>query len=413
MQLGALPLNFAHDPDFYKLLRAVRWYSAASCPTGNNPSSSTYWSPPGAMEAAAAAVVSREPAAAAAAAAPGSSGLPEGFFDPAAAAPGLQYFADYGSCMAASSAPAAAASAADPTTQAAGLQLSDVVPRYQAPSPTKGFMVGVSPAASASAAAATAAGGSGFSAMYQTAGVSSKGLFGKLAAQPKPSKAFPASNWLKSLRMQGGKKSKTPLAATMALAQGSYAPLTEATTPQLRSSSAAMDFVPSTANPVAAAAVGAMPAAAGDEAAAAGQSRSNSRTSSISLVAGKRSTHHSPSPSEGSSIVAQRAAAEIARAAVAAVVERAAREEEGARPVVQAAAMEPMPHRSATSSPETWSCTSSVPVRPASAVTASAASGVTTQAALRRLLGFEDNPANFDILGKVRGRSWHGVARLP
>lgn len=33
-QLGALPLNYAHDPDFYKLLRAVRWYSTASCPSG-------------------------------------------------------------------------------------------------------------------------------------------------------------------------------------------------------------------------------------------------------------------------------------------------------------------------------------------------------------------------------------------
>lgn len=42
LQHGALPLNFAHDPDFYKLLRAVRWYGAASVPSGNNPSSSRY-----------------------------------------------------------------------------------------------------------------------------------------------------------------------------------------------------------------------------------------------------------------------------------------------------------------------------------------------------------------------------------
>jgi hypothetical protein len=60
-QHGALPLNFAHDPDFFKLLRAVRWYGAASVPQGNNPNSSryvsTYTPPPPAADAAAAAAV--------------------------------------------------------------------------------------------------------------------------------------------------------------------------------------------------------------------------------------------------------------------------------------------------------------------------------------------------------------------
>lgn len=60
VQHGALPLNFAHDPDFFKLLRAVRWYGAASVPQGNNPTSSRYVSsytpqPPADAAAAAAA----------------------------------------------------------------------------------------------------------------------------------------------------------------------------------------------------------------------------------------------------------------------------------------------------------------------------------------------------------------------
>jgi hypothetical protein len=59
-----------------------------------------------------------------------------------------------------------------------------------------------------------------------------------------------------------------------------------------------------------------------------------------------------------------------------------------------------VPNRSGTSSPETWSYTDSVPARPQSAVTASAASGAATQAALRRLLGFDDDESQ-DIMRKV------------
>lgn len=63
-----------------------------------------------------------------------------------------------------------------------------------------------------------------------------------------------------------------------------------------------------------------------------------------------------------------------------------------------------VPNRSGTSSPETWSYTDSVPARPQSAVTASAAA---TQAALRRLLGFDDDESQ-DIMRKVCCYVSHG-----
>lgn len=66
-----------------------------------------------------------------------------------------------------------------------------------------------------------------------------------------------------------------------------------------------------------------------------------------------------------------------------------------------------VPNRSRTSSPETWSYTDSVPARPQSAVTASAASGAATQAALRRLLGFDDDESQ-DIMRKVCCYVSHG-----
>jgi hypothetical protein len=64
------------------------------------------------------------------------------------------------------------------------------------------------------------------------------------------------------------------------------------------------------------------------------------------------------------------------------------------------------PYRSSASSPDTWSLRSSASGRPASAVTASAASGNTTQAALRRLLGFDKDPVEF---GKVGHQHRHSM----
>lgn len=384
VQLGALPLNFAHDPDFYKLLRAVRWYSAASCPSGNNPSSSSYWSPPGAMEATTATAATATATAAGATATAGATagaGLPVDYFGPDAAAADAQYFGGYGSAPAVP----AAADAAD-----------DDLVLYHAPSPTQGLID-----APAAAAAAAGAGAKGASA---AASSSKGGLFSKAGSSSKTSsKGFPASSWLKSLQLPGKNRNKAAaLTATATLAQGGFSPLSAAAAggggeSVLPTSSSAVDYVPLTA---------------GMSGQGAGHSRSNSRTSSISLAAGGRrsasvSAHHSPSASEGSSIVARNAAAEIARAAVAAVVERAAREEHEMASLRQqeaaAAGVEHVPHRSHTSSPETWSYTSSVPARPHSAITASAASGVTTQATLRRLLGFEEDPANLNVLGKVCG----------
>jgi hypothetical protein len=81
LQHGALPLNFAHDPDFFKLLRAVRWYGAASVPQGNNPNSSryvsTYTPPPPADDTAtdAVAIASCDAGTSAAAAAAGSGSV--------------------------------------------------------------------------------------------------------------------------------------------------------------------------------------------------------------------------------------------------------------------------------------------------------------------------------------------------
>lgn len=376
--LGALPLNFAHDPDFYKLLRAVRWYSAASCPSGNNPASSSYWSPPGAMAAAAAAAgaTAATPAAATAAAAGSEVGaLPADYFGGPAAA------------------------AAD----------DDDLVLYQAPSPTRDLSVPEDvPAAAAAAAAASTS--------TATASSNKGGIFGRGGGSSKAtSKPFPASSWLKSLHLpgKGGHKGKAagPLTATKALAQGGVSPLAAATpgAAQLPTSSSAVEYVPT----------------AGAGAAGSHHSRSNSRSSSISLAAagssGRRnnnhaatgssgSAHHSPSASEGSSVVARTAAAEIARAAVAAVVERATREEQQAAAGAAASQhqcereigvvgapdfSEQVPYRSHTSSPETWSYSSSVPVRPQSA-TASAALGVTTQATLRRLLGFGEDGTDLD-----------------
>jgi hypothetical protein len=302
-QLGALPLNFAHDPDFYKLLRAVRWYSASSCPSGNNPSSSSYWSPPGAMEAAAAAAeVPTELAAdttETAEGGAGTSGLPADYFGPTAAAPGADYFGGYGAPAAVAAEPAAAGAVA----------------RFQAPSPSK-----VPPVDN------TASGAPG----------SSKGMFGSRAG-----KGFPASSWLKNLHLPGKSKSKAAsLSATTALATGGFSPLSAAagagvgSGSQLPTSSNAVEYLPVTTGLSGGSAGAATAAAAGgeDHTAAAGgapHSRSDSRASSISLAAGgKRSVHHSPAASEGSSVVARTAAAEIARNAVAAVIERATREEE-------------------------------------------------------------------------------------
>ena len=301
-QLGALPLNFAHDPDFYKLLRAVRWYSASSCPSGNNSSSSSYWSPPGAMEAAAAAAEvpaeliadTTETAEGGA----GTTGLPVDYFGPTAAAPGADYFGGYGAPAAAAAAPAAAGAVA----------------RFQAPSPSK-----VPPVDNTASRAPG----------------SSKGMFGSRAG-----KGFPASSWLKNLHLPGKSKSKAAsLTATTALATGGFSPLSAAagagvgSGSQLPISSSAVEYLPVTTG-LPSGSAGAVTAAAGggeDRTAAGGapQSRSNSRASSISLAAGgKQSVHHSPAASEGSSVVARTAAAEIARNAVAAVIERATREEE-------------------------------------------------------------------------------------
>lgn len=411
--MGALPLNFAHDPDFYKLLRAVRWYSASSCPSGNNPSSSSYWSPPGAMEAAAAAsaavdidvdaaleeLSAEAPAAALMEPCKPCTGLPNNYFGPGAAVPDAQYFGGF----------------APPAAPAAGSSMGVPMPGPPAAASSSGKGVGVS---------------------------------------GKPSKSFQASSWLKSLHL-GKKDSKKAqaagLTATTALAQGDFAPLSAAAAaaaganagPLPTSSTAAAaaaaeyDYLPyTTAGPgsaagktfetvpvaaaAAAAGVGVMVAAAA--AGTAGSSRSNSRASSISL-AGKRSVHHSPSGSEGSSVVARTAAAEIARAAVANVVERATREEQqgeiqvapvndethGYAPGASLNALQQQqdrPYRSSASSPDTWSLRSSASGRPASAVTASAASGNTTQAALRRLLGFDKDPVEF---GKVGHQHRHSM----
>lgn len=362
-QLGALPLNFAHDPDFYKLLRAVRWYSAASCPSGNNPASSSYWSPPGAMAAAAAAVATATPAATAAAATEGEVGaLPAGYFG-------------------------------SPATTAAASADDDLV-LYQGPPPTRDLC----PEGVAAVAAA------------RSSSTSKGGIFGRGGS--KASKPFPASSWLKSLHLpgKGGQKGKAaPLTATMTLAQGGFSPLAAAApgAGQLPTSSSAVEYAPGT----------------GAAAAAGHHSRSNSSSSSLAAagssgksnhIAGHSgSAHHSPSAPEGSSVVARTAAAEIARAAVAAVVERAALEEQQASAAAQRQCeivgapdfTEQLmnPTRSHTSSPKTCSYTSSVPVRPQSAVTTSAPSGVTTQATLRRLLGFSEDGTDLGNLGQVCG----------
>lgn len=441
-----MPLNFAHDPDFYKLLRALRWYSAASCPTGNNPSSSSYWSPPGAMEAmaAAAAETITEPAAAAAAAAVSAAtaagGMPAGFFEPAAAVPDAQYFGGYGGSSTAAASETCTTATVPAFVVGGSASVPEVMPRFMVPSPTQGLVVSAAGAAPYGAAVS-------YSSMTTTTTRKAKGFFSRSAktaevkaqnaaaagafAAPAPAaKTFPASSWLKSLKsLPGRQKSNNkngPLSATMAMAQGGYAPLSSATT------------LPISTLPTSeyAGAAGGAATFGGDALALAAQSRASSRASSISLQAaaaatagGKRSTHHSPSPSEGSSIVARTAAAEIARNAVAAVVERAAREEQhqqqaaaaGAGEIQPAAATTPagrqeqprqrvqtaeyMPSytRSTGSSPDTWSCTGSVPLRPMSAaVTAPAASGVNTQAALRRLLGFDDEPQPAGALSKVR-----------
>jgi hypothetical protein len=304
-------------------------------------------------------------------------GLPVDYFGRDVAAPNAQHFGGYG----APAAPAAADAADD-----------DLV-LYQAPSPTQGMVD--APAA----APGTLAGD------LPSADSGKGSLISKGGSSKASSKGFPASSWLKSLHLPGKSKNKNKaaaLAATATLAHGGFSPLSAAAgVSVLSTNSSAVDHVAVTG---------------GTTCQGAGHSRSNSRTSGISLAAGGRrsaSAQHSPAASEGSSVIARNAAAEIARAAVAAVVERAAREEHEISSIRQhgaaAAGFEHVPHRSHTSSPETWSYTSSVPARPHSAITASAASGMTTQATLKRLLGFEEDPANLNVLGKVRlapSRGW-------